>query len=470
MNKRLKERKRWKPPPGLSLLKTRRGVQEAGAEVKDPDAKPPHSYNRLITMAIEGSATGQLTLREIYLWISENFQYYRNAQSGWKNSVRHNLSICKCFRKVPRSRQNPGKGSYWRMEGNLEEDGCSHRGIKRLHEAEEWEHMASLSAASVNSNVPGDRSGASQVCVTSAQDLQSKIPSVIVSSEGEQASGSGEVSRTVQVNTQHVLDRVTQAPPLIVLDPDRRHPHPEVLPQSRPETAFPFPELDFADLNLSFRSLCHSISLSGQAGSGNVPMESGTPLHTPVLSCSPLPRSPQPSPAQPISQGREIHNRVPETPREATSSTGPGVLPQDWLSTVDSVRAGLEIASRIEWTEMDLSQFPGTAETFLSGDDKPFERGQFRDLCGWLDGVFRARGIISGQASGPSKQAGLGNVNTGYQPTMLQMEAPQAANSGTKHKPDGQASLELLPVPQQGRRLCSSVSEIQDEFDWDSIV
>ncbi|XP_038629407.1 forkhead box protein J2-like isoform X6 [Scyliorhinus canicula] len=378
--------------PGLSLLKTRRGVQEAGAEVKDPDAKPPHSYNRLITMAIEGSATGQLTLREIYLWISENFQYYRNAQSGWKNSVRHNLSICKCFRKVPRSRQNPGKGSYWRMEGNLEEDGCSHRGIKRLHEAEE------------------------------------------------------------------------------VLDPDRRHPHPEVLPQSRPETAFPFPELDFADLNLSFRSLCHSISLSGQAGSGNVPMESGTPLHTPVLSCSPLPRSPQPSPAQPISQGREIHNRVPETPREATSSTGPGVLPQDWLSTVDSVRAGLEIASRIEWTEMDLSQFPGTAETFLSGDDKPFERGQFRDLCGWLDGVFRARGIISGQASGPSKQAGLGNVNTGYQPTMLQMEAPQAANSGTKHKPDGQASLELLPVPQQGRRLCSSVSEIQDEFDWDSIV
>ncbi|XP_038629406.1 forkhead box protein J3-like isoform X5 [Scyliorhinus canicula] len=403
--------------PGLSLLKTRRGVQEAGAEVKDPDAKPPHSYNRLITMAIEGSATGQLTLREIYLWISENFQYYRNAQSGWKNSVRHNLSICKCFRKVPRSRQNPGKGSYWRMEGNLEEDGCSHRGIKRLHEAEEWEHMASLSAASVNSNVPGDRSGASQV-----------------------------------------------------LDPDRRHPHPEVLPQSRPETAFPFPELDFADLNLSFRSLCHSISLSGQAGSGNVPMESGTPLHTPVLSCSPLPRSPQPSPAQPISQGREIHNRVPETPREATSSTGPGVLPQDWLSTVDSVRAGLEIASRIEWTEMDLSQFPGTAETFLSGDDKPFERGQFRDLCGWLDGVFRARGIISGQASGPSKQAGLGNVNTGYQPTMLQMEAPQAANSGTKHKPDGQASLELLPVPQQGRRLCSSVSEIQDEFDWDSIV
>ncbi|GCB81478.1 hypothetical protein scyTo_0022801, partial [Scyliorhinus torazame] len=60
-------------------------------------------------MAIEGSATGQLTLREIYQWISENFQYYRNAQSGWKNSVRQNLSIYKCFRKVPRSRHNPGK-------------------------------------------------------------------------------------------------------------------------------------------------------------------------------------------------------------------------------------------------------------------------------------------------------------------------------------------------------------------------
>ncbi|XP_072334753.1 forkhead box protein J2-like isoform X1 [Scyliorhinus torazame] len=353
------------------------------------------------------------------------------------------------------------------MEGNLEEDGCSHRGIKRLHEAEEWEHMTSLSAASVNSNVPGDHSGASQVCVTSAQDVQSKIPPVIVSSEGEQASGSGEVSRTVQVNTQHVFDRVTLAPPLIVLDSDRR------LPQSRPETAFPFPELDFADLNLSFRSLCHSVALSGHAGSGNVPMESGTPLHTPVLSCSPLLRSsfstPR-SPAQPISQGREIQNQVLETPREATSSTGPGVLPLDWLATVDSVRAGLEIASHIEWTEMDLSQFPGTGETFLSGNDKSFERGQFRDLCGWLDGVFQARGIIADQASGPSKQAGRGDDNTGHQPTMIQMEGPQAGNGGTKHNPDGPASLKLFPVPQQGQRMCSSGSEIQDEFDWDSIV
>lgn len=51
-------------------------------------------------MAIEDSALKALPVRDIYLWIIEHFPYYRNAPTGWKNSVRHNLSLNKCFKKA----------------------------------------------------------------------------------------------------------------------------------------------------------------------------------------------------------------------------------------------------------------------------------------------------------------------------------------------------------------------------------
>lgn len=65
--------------------------------------KPPYSFSCLIFMAIEDSAQKALPVKEIYAWILEHFPYFKNAPTGWKNSVRHNLSLNKCFQKVEKA-------------------------------------------------------------------------------------------------------------------------------------------------------------------------------------------------------------------------------------------------------------------------------------------------------------------------------------------------------------------------------
>ncbi|ORY05315.1 fork head transcription factor, partial [Basidiobolus meristosporus CBS 931.73] len=74
---------------------------------------PPYPYAKLIAQAILTSKSQALTLNEIYVWIIEKYPYYKTAAPGWKNSIRHNLSLNKMFLRVPRAINEPGKGSYW---------------------------------------------------------------------------------------------------------------------------------------------------------------------------------------------------------------------------------------------------------------------------------------------------------------------------------------------------------------------
>ncbi|XP_065344285.1 forkhead box protein N3-like isoform X2 [Cloeon dipterum] len=77
--------------------------------------KPPYSFSCLIFMAIEDSVTQKLPVKDIYAWITDHFPYFQTAPNGWKNSVRHNLSLNKCFKKVDKS-PNVGKGSLWMVD------------------------------------------------------------------------------------------------------------------------------------------------------------------------------------------------------------------------------------------------------------------------------------------------------------------------------------------------------------------
>ncbi|KAG0174536.1 Forkhead box protein J3 [Apophysomyces sp. BC1034] len=83
---------------------------------KNTVGKPPYSYATLIKYAIETSQDKKLTLNQIYQWIVEHYPYYINAGTGWKNSIRHNLSLNKIFVRVARPVNEPGKGSYWAVD------------------------------------------------------------------------------------------------------------------------------------------------------------------------------------------------------------------------------------------------------------------------------------------------------------------------------------------------------------------
>ena len=87
---------------------------------KQKTEKPPFSYIALIVMAIQNSTAKKMTLNEIYQYLSTHFSFFQGQYQGWKNSVRHNLSLNECFIKLPKAMGKPGKGHYWTIDPNCE--------------------------------------------------------------------------------------------------------------------------------------------------------------------------------------------------------------------------------------------------------------------------------------------------------------------------------------------------------------
>uniref|UniRef100_A0A0N5APN7 Fork-head domain-containing protein n=1 Tax=Syphacia muris TaxID=451379 RepID=A0A0N5APN7_9BILA len=95
-----------------------KGRRRRGAKRQE---KPPYSYIALIAMAIHAKPDRRATLTEIYTYLQNNFDFFRGDYSGWKNSIRHNLSLNECFVKLPKSSGGrSGKGHQWTINQNCD--------------------------------------------------------------------------------------------------------------------------------------------------------------------------------------------------------------------------------------------------------------------------------------------------------------------------------------------------------------
>ncbi|XP_071954161.1 uncharacterized protein [Antedon mediterranea] len=89
--------------------------------------KSPFSYVEMISYVIELHSETMLTLQEIVSCLPKVFPCLRGGYVGWKNSVRHTLSVNECFKKVLRRPDRPfGKDNFWVMN-----EDCNHCKLSR---------------------------------------------------------------------------------------------------------------------------------------------------------------------------------------------------------------------------------------------------------------------------------------------------------------------------------------------------
>ncbi|VDB96096.1 unnamed protein product [Peniophora sp. CBMAI 1063] len=86
--------------------------------LQDTNDKPSYTLPIIIRAAILGSASGRLTITDIYGVIIRKYPHFATLppDDSWKQSVRHHLSLSNRFVKVVRRANEPGRGAYWTVD------------------------------------------------------------------------------------------------------------------------------------------------------------------------------------------------------------------------------------------------------------------------------------------------------------------------------------------------------------------
>ncbi|KAH8242649.1 hypothetical protein KR032_000860 [Drosophila birchii] len=119
MKKRNHDKNSFSINGGLPYMLERAGldvqqeIQRNREFYKNADVRPPFTYASLIRQSIIDSPDKQLTLNEIYNWFQNTFCYFRRNAATWKNAIRTNLSLHKCF-----VRYEDDFGSFWMVDDN----------------------------------------------------------------------------------------------------------------------------------------------------------------------------------------------------------------------------------------------------------------------------------------------------------------------------------------------------------------
>ncbi|XP_073518689.1 forkhead box protein O1 [Phyllobates terribilis] len=123
-------------PPGVPALSPASSPSPLGAQQPRKSSSSRRnawgnlSYADLISQAIESAPEKRLTLSQIYDWMVKSVPYFKdkgdsNSSAGWKNSIRHNLSLHSKFVRV--QNEGTGKSSWWILNPEGGKNGKSPR-------------------------------------------------------------------------------------------------------------------------------------------------------------------------------------------------------------------------------------------------------------------------------------------------------------------------------------------------------